>query len=91
MTRANRDADVRAEAVIFISMDVQGGVVLDHRGLHQLPIGSEDRQIIEANLRLFEASQHVKDKLAAQYMQQAAQDRLREQAFRLLQEADAQP
>ncbi len=71
-------------AVIFITAQLPGGVVLDTQGLRHAPISRDDLLVIEANLRLFEASQLIKDPLAAQYMRQAAQDRLREQAAKLL-------
>lgn len=59
-------------------------MVLDAQGLRYAPISRADLRVIEANLRLFEASRLSKDLLAAQYMRQAAQDRLREQAAKLL-------
>ncbi|GAA4018393.1 hypothetical protein GCM10022631_34200 [Deinococcus rubellus] len=71
-------------AVIFIRAEYSGGVVLDSQGLRHAPIGPDDWRMIEANLLLFEAAQLIKDPLAAQYMRQAAQDRLREQAAKLL-------
>lgn len=71
-------------AVIFITADLLGGVVLDTQGLRRASIGRDDLRVIEANLRLFEASQLIRDPLAAQYMRQAAQERLREQAAKLL-------
>ena len=71
-------------AVIFITAQMPGGVVLDTQGLRHAPISRDDLLVIEANLRLFEAAQLIKDPLAAQYMCQAAQDRLREQAAKLL-------
>ena len=88
MTRARPFPD-EPSAVIFITEDALGGVVLDGSGLRAASIGPDDLRIITANLRLFEASRTVKDQLAAQYMQQAAQDRLREQAAKLLLQLDA--
>ncbi|WP_161882694.1 hypothetical protein [Deinococcus alpinitundrae] len=43
-------------AVIFITAQMPGGVVLDTQGLRHAPISRDDLLVIEANLRLFEAS-----------------------------------
>ena len=63
--------------IIFIGVQAPGGLLLDNRGLHHAPITPEDMQIIEANLRLYDASRYVQDGVASQYMRQAAEDRLR--------------
>ena len=69
--------------IIFIGVQASGGLLLDDQGLHHAPIAPEDMQIIEANLRLYDASRFVQDSVASQYMRQAAEDRLRTHLARL--------